>query len=79
MPTLNTILKEIKNVTVDRLGDLYSIIHSLRTNTRKSNSTAKKILSFAGAFGSMSEKDYKDFQKQTKQTRNNLFDREINL
>ncbi len=79
MPTLNTILKEIKNVPVDRLEDLYSIVHSLRANTKKSNNTAKKILSFAGAFGSMPEKDYKDFQKQTKQTRNNLFDRDINL
>ncbi|HRQ50398.1 MAG TPA: hypothetical protein PLR74_07680 [Agriterribacter sp.] len=79
MPTLNTILKELKNVPVDRLGDLYSIVHSLRANTKKSGNTAKKILSFAGAFEGMSEKDYKDFQKQTKQTRNNLFDREINL
>lgn len=79
MPTLNTILKEIKNIPVDRLEDLYSIVHSLRANTKKSNSTTKKILSFAGAFGDMSEKDYKDFQKQTKLTRNNLFDRDINL
>ncbi|CAN5233241.1 hypothetical protein BH20BAC1_BH20BAC1_20860 [soil metagenome] len=79
MLTLNTILKELKNVPVDRLEDLYSIIHSLRANTKKSDKISKKILSFAGSFGDMTEKDYDDFLEQTKQTRNDLFDRDISL
>lgn len=79
MATLNTILKELKNVPVDRLGDLYSIIHSLRVNTKKSDKTSKKILSFAGSFSDMSERDYNDFLQHTKHTRDNLFDRDISL
>lgn len=79
MLTLNTILKELKNVPVDRLEDLYSIILSLRANTKKSDKTSKKILSFAGSFSDMNENDYQEFLKQTTQTRNNLFDRDINL
>ena len=79
MLTFNTILKELKNVPVDRLEDLYSIIHSLRANTKKSEKRSKKILSFAGAFDDMAEKDYNDFLNQAKDTRNNLFDRDINL
>lgn len=79
MPTLNTILKELKNVPVNRLGDLYSIIHSLRTDTKKSDKTSKKILTFAGSFSDMCEKDYKEFLQHTSDTRNNLFDREIKL
>lgn len=79
MLTLNTILKELKNVPVDRLKDLYSIIHSLRANTKKSDSTNKKILSYAGSFVDMSEKDYDEFLQQTKEIRNHLFDRDINL
>jgi hypothetical protein len=79
MLTLNTILKELKNVPVDRLEDLYSIIHSLRANTKNSEKTSKKILSFAGSFGDMSVSDYNDFLKNTNETRNNLFDRDINL
>ena len=79
MLTLNTILKELKNVPVDRLEDLYSIILSLRANTKKSDKTSKKILSFAGSFSDMNENDYQEFLKQTMQTRNNLFDRDINL
>ncbi len=79
MPTLNTILKELKNVPVERLKDLYSIIHSLQANTKKSDKRSKEILSFAGTFGDMSENDYNDFLRQVKQTRNDLFDRDVNL
>lgn len=79
MLTLNTILKELKNVPVDRLEDLYSIIHSLRANTKKSDKRSKKILSFAGAFGDMSEEGYNDFLQQTKNTRSNLFERDIDI
>lgn len=79
MLTLNAILKELKNVPVDRLEDLYSIIHSLRANTKKSDETSKQILSFAGSFSDMSEKDYDEFLQQTKQSRNDLFDRDFSL
>jgi hypothetical protein len=79
MLTLNTILKELKNVPVDRLEDLYSIILSLRTNTKKTEKKSKKILSFAGSFSDMIENDYNDFLNHTRETRNNLFDRDINL
>lgn len=79
MPTLNTILKELKNVPVDRLEDIYSIIHSLQANTKNSGSGRKEILSFAGSLADLSEKDYKDFLRQTKKTRNGLFDRDTNL
>lgn len=79
MLTLNTILEELRNVPVERLEDLYSIIHSLQADTKKSDKTSKEILSFAGIFGDMSDPDYKDFLRQVKQTRQGLFDREIDL
>ena len=79
MLTLNTILKELRNVPVDRLEDLYSIIHSLQVNIKKSDRTSSKILSFAGSFGDMNENDFNDFLEHAKEIRNNLFDRDINL
>ena len=79
MLTLNTILKELRNVPVDRLEDLYSIILSLRANKKKSDKKSNKILSFAGSFGDMTDSDYNDFRNQTSDTRNNLFDRDINI
>ena len=79
MLTLNTILEELKSVPVDRLEDLYSFIHSLKANPKKSESSKKKILSYAGSFNTMPQKDYDDFLKETKRTRIDLFDRDINL
>ncbi len=79
MPTLNTILKELKNVPVDRLEDLYSIINSLRSTSKKSVKKRKKILSFAGSFSDVSEVDYNEFLEHTRQTRTNLFEREISI
>lgn len=79
MLTINTILRELKNVPVGKLEDLYSIIRSFGANTKKSASSSKEILSFAGSFSDMTNNDYQEFVEQTKQTRNNLFERDVNL
>jgi hypothetical protein len=79
MPTLNTILKEIKDVPVSRLEELYQFVHSLTPKTKQTETVRKKILSFGGAFSDMSSKDYSDFLSQTKKTRAKLFDRNIEL
>ncbi|RDC64798.1 hypothetical protein [Adhaeribacter pallidiroseus] len=79
MLTINTILKELKNVPVNRLEDLYSIIHALRANSKKSDKRSKKVLSFAGSLADMTDEDYHDFLKQTKDSRNNLFDRDLTI
>lgn len=79
MPTINAILKELKNVPVNKLEDLYSIIHSLQTNNKKSGAQKQEILSFAGAFGAMTKWDYHNFVKHTRQAREKLFDHNIEL
>lgn len=79
MLTLRTILKELKNVPVNRLEDLYSIIRSFTTATTKSKSSKEKILSYAGSFSDMSPDEFNDFEKELKNTRNQLFDRNIDL
>ena len=79
MPTLNTILKELKDVPVNRLEELYQFVHSLTPTTKQKESIRKKIISFGGAFSDMSNKDYSDFLNQTKKTRERLFERSIDL
>ena len=79
MLTLNTILKEIKDVPVNRLEELYEFVHSLTPKTKQTESLRKKILSFGGSFSDLSDKDYSAFLKQTKKTRTNLFDRNTDL
>ncbi|GAA4400012.1 hypothetical protein GCM10023187_12670 [Nibrella viscosa] len=61
MLTLNTILEELKDIPVNRLEDLYSLIHSLRADTKKSGAAHKQILSYAGSFRDMSQEDYDSF------------------
>jgi len=79
MLTLNTILKEIKDVPVHRLEELYQLVHSMSSSTKKKESLRKKILSYGGAFSDMSSENYSDFLDQTNQARGKLFDRRIDL
>lgn len=79
MLTLNTILKEMKDVPVNRLEELHQFVQSLTLTKRQTEILRKKILSFAGAFSDMSKKDYTDFVHQTKKSRKKLFDRRIDL
>jgi predicted flavoprotein YhiN len=79
MLTLNAILKEIKDVPVNRLEELYQFVHSLTPKPKQKESLRKKILSYGGAFSDMSSKDYSDFLNQAKKARTNLFDRKFDL
>ena len=79
MSTLNAILKEIKEVPVSRLEELYQFVHSMTPTTKQTERLRKKILSFGGAFSDMSNEDYSDFLNQTKKTRTKLFDRNIDI
>jgi hypothetical protein len=79
MQTINTILKEIKDVPVDRLEELYQFVHSLTPRTKGTDRLRKKLLSFGGIFNNMSSKDYSDFISNTRKTRVKLFDRKIDL
>ncbi|MCE9539410.1 MAG: hypothetical protein K8R85_09350 [Bacteroidetes bacterium] len=79
MLTLNNILKEIKDVPLNRLEELYQLIHSLTPKTKPTDALRKKILSFGGAFSDMSSKDYTDYLNHTKKARTQLFDRNIEL
>ena len=79
MPTVNNIIKEMKDVPVNRLEELYQFVQSLNPKNRKSANLKKKILSYSGAFSDMSAKDYTDFVKETKSARTKLFDRNIDI
>jgi hypothetical protein len=58
---------------------MYSIIHSQQANVKKTDVKNQAILSYAGSFADMSKSDYNDFVKETRQTREKLFDRNLNL
>ncbi len=75
MLTINNILKEIKNVPVNRLNEVYQFVHSLTTETHIKEKKKQKILSYAGLFSDMNKKEYSDFLHQIKKNRKTLFTR----
>jgi hypothetical protein len=79
MLTLNAILKEVKDVPVNRLEELHQFVQSLTTSSKQKESLRKKILSFGGAFSDMNKNDYSGFISQTKKVRTKLFDRNVDL
>ena len=79
MLTINTIIKEIKDVPVNRLEDLYQFVHSLSSSKIQTENLRKKFLSFGGAFSDMTDEDFTDFLNNTKNARTALFDRSIEL
>jgi hypothetical protein len=79
MLTYKAILEEIKDVPVNKLEKLHSYIHTLTSKEKKSDALRKKILSFSNAFSDMSNVDFKDFTKKTKDIRTSLFDRKMKI
>ncbi len=75
MITVNELIKEIKDIPVDRLQDVHQFVQSLNEKSKKTSLNKKKILAYGGSFGDMSRKNYADFVQQTKSTRKKLFTR----
>lgn len=79
MSTLNTIIKEMKDIPVHRLEELYQFIQALTPKTKHSDSIRKKILSYGGSFSDMSDSDYAEFLNHTKKTRTELLGRKFEI
>lgn len=79
MTMWNKILTELKDVPPERLEEVYNVVHSLSTTSKKQPSSAEKILSFAGSFSDIPEDDYNDFVSETIKTRAELFERDIEI
>lgn len=70
--TIQNIIDELQDVPEEKIDELYQFVHFLASNKNLKNNK-EKIMSFAGAFNDMSDEDYSDFVRQTKETRNNIF------
>ena len=79
MLTINAILKEIKDVPVNRLEELYQFVNSLTPKTKHPQTLRKKILSFGGSFSDLSNKDYEEFLDHISKSRTKILDRNIDL
>ena len=75
MFTIDSIIEELKEVPQSRLEELYQIVHSLTPKAKQETITRDKIMSFAGSFSDMEDKDYDGYLNQTKTVRASLFTR----
>lgn len=73
--TYDVLFEELKKIPVDRLQELYTFMHALRSEAKSNPSKTNPALSFSGAFRELSEEDYEDFLAETKATREGLLDR----
>lgn len=79
MFTRNSILKEIKDIPANRLEELHEFIHALQPDKKQNDAARKKIMSFAGSFAEMDDKDYAAFISFTKKERKMLLGRKYTL
>jgi hypothetical protein len=79
MLTLKNIMNEMKDVPVNRLEELFQLVHSLALQSKPSATSRKKILSYGGAFSDLDSEEYTDFIERTKETRKQLLNRSIDL
>lgn len=79
MLNIDVVLNEMNSLPPNRLEEVYAFVHSLHSMTKKNEKSRKKILSFAGSFSDMSVTDYADFKGKILETREQLFDRNIDI
>lgn len=79
MFTRNSILKEIKDIPANRLEELHEFVHALQPDKKQNDAARKKIMSFAGSFAEMDDKDYAAFISFTKKERKMLLGRKYTL
>jgi hypothetical protein len=83
MTALNIIYDEIQAIPVNRLDELYQLIHSLtptiKQQDKKPNIRQREILSYAGILSGMTDEDYSDFTNRLYNARKTLFNRTAEL
>ena len=72
-------LKEVKELPLEQREELYHIIHSINPKAKQQGKLRKKILSYAGAFSDMNEKDYSEFVESTHTTRAKFFTKTVEV
>ena len=74
MVTYDNIIKEINELPVARLEEVYHYVHSINVNTNPDKRQKEYILSFAGLFNDMTDEDISDYDQYVQNTRTRFFD-----
>jgi len=76
MPTLSTVIDELKRLPQHRLREVYHLIKTINDSNKIADENHKsRIFGFKGLFKDMSENEYADFKEYLQKSRESLFTR----
>jgi hypothetical protein len=77
--TYQSILQRLSTIPVEHLELVDEFLAQISQNRQAKDERRQAILNLAGSWSDMSEKDYDEFRRETKEVGAELFNREVEL
>lgn len=74
-----SVLQKLSAIPVEYLLEVDKFLTTLQKETKQKDKKGIETLSFAGSWNDMSDEDFEEYKQVIKETRKNLFNREIEL
>lgn len=74
-----SVLKKLSSIPIEYLDEVDKFLTTLSKDIDSKEKNRDNILKFAGSWNDMSDNDFEDYRKSIKDTRNNMFNRDIEL
>ena len=74
-----SVLKKLSSIPIEYLNDVDKYLTSLTNNINSKEKNRESILKFAGSWKDISNSDFEDYMKSIKDTRKDMFNRDIEL
>jgi hypothetical protein len=77
--TYQHIINELNQIPVDFLLDVYNMLHSFKNKIDDRSTNRLNVLQFAGSWNDMSDDDFSDYKSEIERSKNEMFNRIIDL
>jgi len=74
-----SVLKKLSSIPIEYLDEVDKFLTTLSKDIDSKEKNRDNILKFAGSWNDMSDNDFEDYRKSIKDTRSNMFNRDIEL
>ncbi len=74
-----SVLKKLSQIPIDYLQAVDNFLSSLSMKIEKKQQNRNAILNLAGSWSDLSDEDFEDYRRATKETGEDLFNREVEL
>lgn len=74
-----SVLKKLSQIPIDYLQAVDNFLSSLSMKIEKKQQNRNAILALAGSWSDLSDEDFEDYRRATKETGEDLFNREVEL